>query len=170
MKLSRYLVVLILLITLTYGCAHSQTVIQTPTITSEPKNDMNENSLPKGSQESGKNMKMIVTISDYEFSATLEENCGVDALKEVLSSQPISIVMSDYAGFEKVGSLGFGLPTEDNQMTTEPGDIVLYNGNQIVVFYGSNSWSYTKIAHIDDLTNWQLALGNQDVTIQLSLQ
>ena len=73
--------------------------------------------------------------------------------------------MNDYAGFEKVGSLGTSLPTSNSQTTAQPGDIVLYNGNQIVVFYGTNSWSYTRLGHINDLTGWEDALGSGDVTI-----
>ena len=78
--------------------------------------------------------------------------------------------MSDYSGFEKVGSLGTSLPASNSQTTTQAGDIVLYNGNQIVVFYGSNSWSYTRLGHIDDLTGWEDALGSGDVTVIFSLE
>lgn len=78
--------------------------------------------------------------------------------------------MSDYAGFEKVGSLGQSLPTENSRITARSGDIVLYQGNQIVMFYGSNSWSYTRLGKIDDLAGWQEALGNGDVTVTLSMQ
>ena len=77
--------------------------------------------------------------------------------------------MSDYAGFEKVGALDFSLPADDVQTTTQSGDIVLYQGNQIVVFYGTNSWSYTKLGKIDDLRGWQDALGKDEVNITFSL-
>ena len=70
------------------------------------------------------------------------------------------VQMSDYSGFEKVGPLGTSLPASNSQTTTQAGDIVLYNGNQIVIFYGSNSWSYTRLGHIDDLTGWEEALGS----------
>ena len=78
--------------------------------------------------------------------------------------------MNDYAGFEKVGSLGKSLPTRNRQTTTQPGDIVLYNGDQIVVFYGSNSWSYTRLARIQDLTGWEKALGNGSVEVTFSAE
>lgn len=77
--------------------------------------------------------------------------------------------MSDYSGFEKVGSLGTSLPASNSQTTTQAGDFVLYNGNQIVVFYGSNSWSYTRLGYIDNLTGWEEALGNGDVMVTFSL-
>ncbi|HIT59831.1 MAG TPA: hypothetical protein IAC33_01005 [Candidatus Fimousia stercorigallinarum] len=83
----------------------------------------------------------------------------------MMRESPITIRMSDYGGFEKVGSLGESLPTSDRQTTTEEGDIVLYSGNQIVIFYGANSWSYTRLGHVDDLDGWEEALGNEDVTV-----
>ena len=85
------------------------------------------------------------------------------------SQQINGILMSDYSGFEKVGALGTSLPASNSQTTTQAGDIVLYNGNQIVVFYGSNSWSYTRLGHIDNLTGWEEALGSGDVMVTFSL-
>ena len=78
--------------------------------------------------------------------------------------------MTDYSGFEKVGALGTSLPTSNSQTTTQSGDIVLYQGNQIVIFYGSNSWSYTRLGKIDDLTGWKDALGSGDVTVTFSME
>ena len=87
---------------------------------------------------------------------------------EMMREAPVVIEMRDYSGFEKVGSLGASLPTSNSQTTTQAGDIVLYNGNQIVIFYGSNSWSYTRLGKIDDLTGWEEALGSGDVTVTFS--
>ena len=112
---------------------------------------------------------MNVQVGDVVFSATLEENETVSALVEMMRESPVVIQMSDYSGFEKVGSLGTSLPASNSQTTTQTGDIVLYNGNQIVIFYGSNSWSYTRLGHIDDLTGWEEALGRGDVTVIFSL-
>ena len=112
---------------------------------------------------------MNVQVGDVVFSATLEENEAVSALVEMMRENPVVIQMSDYSGFEKVGSLGTSLPASNSQTTTQTGDIVLYNGNQIVIFYGSNSWSYTRLGHIDDLTGWEEALGRGDVTVIFSL-
>lgn len=113
---------------------------------------------------------MNVQVGDVVFSATLEENEAVSALVEMMRENPVVIQMSDYSGFEKVGSLGTSLPASNSQTTTQTGDIVLYNGNQIVIFYGSNSWSYTRLGHIDDLTGWEDALGSGDVTVIFSLE
>lgn len=112
---------------------------------------------------------MIITIGDYSFEVTLEDNETTEELIEILEDGPIVIDMKDYSGFEKVGPLGRNLPRNDTQTTTHRGDIVLYNGNNIVVFYGSNSWSYTRIGKVEDLDNWEKALGSGDVTIELSI-
>lgn len=111
-----------------------------------------------------------VSVGEKVFSATFADNSGAQALKELLADGDITIRMSDYGGFEKVGSLGQSLPTENSQTITQAGDIVLYQGSQIVIFYGSNSWSYTRLGKIDDLAGWQEALGNGDVAVTLSMQ
>lgn len=114
-------------------------------------------------------MKMNVQIGAYTFTATLEDNDAVRELAEMMRGEPVTIVMDDYAGFEKVGPLGRRLTTSNSQTTTAAGDIVLYNGSNIVMFYGSNSWSYTRIGKIDDLTGWEAALGSGSITAIFTL-
>ena len=114
-------------------------------------------------------MKMNVQVGTYTFTATLEDNKAVQELVEMMQAGPVVINMNDYAGFEKVGPLGKNLTTSNSQTVTEACDIVLYNGNNIVMFYGSNSWSYTRIGKIDDLTDWAAALGSGDITVVFSL-
>ena len=94
----------------------------------------------------------------------------LQALKELCREQSLTIDMSMYGGFEQVGPIGQSLPRDDRQTTTSPGDIVLYSGNQLVVFYGSNSWSYTRLGRITDLSAEELKtlLGNGDVTVTIS--
>ena len=87
----------------------------------------------------------------------------------MLREAPVTLQLRDYAGFEKVGQLGTALPAEDSRITTRPGDIVLYQGDQIVMFYGSNSWSYTRLGYIDDLAGWEEALGDGDIEATFSL-
>ena len=82
---------------------------------------------------------MIVQVGGSTFTAALEENAAVVALVEMMEQGPVTIQMRDCSGFEKVGSLGASLPASNQQTTTQAGDIVLYQGNQIVMFYGSNS-------------------------------
>lgn len=115
-------------------------------------------------------MKMKIEVNGSLFTATLADNAASDALADWVEEGPVTLELSDYAGFEKVGPLGRSLPASDSQTTTHAGDIVLYQGDQIVLFYGSNSWSYTRLGRIDDLTGWEDALGGGDVTVTLSLE
>ena len=115
---------------------------------------------------------MVLTINEEPVSVEWEDNESVTALKELISDKPLTIQLSMYGGFEQVGSIGSSLPRNDVQTTTAAGDIVLYSGNQIVVFYGSNSWAYTRLGHITDKTSKEMAdlLGNGDATITLSME
>ena len=121
-------------------------------------------------EEETMDRKMIVEVGGKHFTATLEDNKAADTLAEMMQEDPVTIQMSDYGGFEKVGDLGTELPTSNRQTTTRAGDIVLYQGNQIVIFYGSNSWSYTRLGRIDDLTGWETALGDGDATVTFALE
>ena len=134
-----------------------------PTEDAEPAADDNES---ENEEEPGgqTDMKMNVQVGDYTFTATLENNKAVEEMVDMMKEGPVTISMDDYSGFEKVGSLGRSLTTNNSQTTTDAGDIVLYNGNNIVMFYGSNSWSYTRIGKIDDLTDWNKALGSGSIT------
>ena len=112
--------------------------------------------------------ELILSIGDRNLSVEWENNESVDALKD-LAGSGMQINMSMYGGFEQVGSLGTSLPRNDSQMTTSSGDIVLYSGNQIVIFYGSNSWAYTRLGKITGLSEQELedTFGNGDVTMLL---
>lgn len=99
----------------------------------------------QNSSEVDTEMKMNVEVGGSVFSATLEDNEAVIAFVGMMQEAPVVIQMRDYSGFEKVGALGTSLPANNSQTTTHAGDIVLYSGNQIVIFYGSNSWSYTRL-------------------------
>lgn len=116
-------------------------------------------------EEAEEDVSMKMMIGETEVPVTWEENDSVEELKSLL---PITVNMSMYGDFEQVGSLGQSIVRNDKQTTTNPGDIVLYSGDQIVVFYGSNSWSYTRLGHVD-IADDELAemLSNGDVTIKL---
>ena len=120
----------------------------------------------------GANMekKLHLFINDTEVSVEWQNNDSVNALIALVSTDPLTVSMSMYGGFEQVGSLGTTLPRNDKQTTTSAGDIVLYSGNQIVVFYGSNSWAYTRLGKIKNKTATQMAelLGNGNVRITIS--
>jgi hypothetical protein len=111
-----------------------------------------------------------LTIGDTPVEVAWEENGSVEALRELVKVQPLTIKMSMYSTFEQVGSLGTSLPRNDVQTTTQAGDIVLYSGNQIVIIYGSNSWAYTRLGSITDKTadEMKALLGNGDVAITIS--
>ena len=113
---------------------------------------------------------MHLFIGNTEVSVAWEVNESVSALIDLVKAEPLIIDMSMYGGFEQVGSLRTSLPRNDKQTTTEAGDIVLYSGNQIVVFYGSNSWSYTRLGRITDKTAAEMAdlLSNGNVTMTIS--
>ena len=111
-----------------------------------------------------------ITVGAYELMATFEENSSAEEFKELLSQGPLSIEMEDYGGFEKVGFLSRNLTRNDNYITTEPGDVILYQGNQITIYYGVNSWNLTRLAKIDDPTELKAKLGDGTVQVTFSLE
>jgi len=115
--------------------------------------------------EPQKEQAMKLVIEDMVVPVTWEHNASTAALQKLL---PLTIKMSPYGGFEQVGSIGQSIPSEDKQLTTQYGDIVLYAGNKLVIFYGSNSWAYTRLGHIELSQQEMTALLNRDeVTVQL---
>ena len=115
--------------------------------------------------------QMQMRINDTPVTVAWEDNESVSALRE-LATNGLTIQMSMYGGFEQVGSIGQRLPSHDVQTTTSSGDIVLYSSSHIVVFYGSNSWAYTRLGRIKDKTPEEVRnlLGNGDVTITLTVE
>ena len=115
---------------------------------------------------------MILTVNDRELTATLSDNSSAEALKELLAEEPITIEMKDYGNMEKVGKIGTDLPTNDEEITTEAGDLILYMGNSFVIYYAPNKWNFTKLGKINDVTAQELKniLGAGEVKITLSLQ
>ena len=113
---------------------------------------------------------MTLRIGETEVPVTWEENASVEALSDLLSDGLLSIQMSMYGGFEQVGPIGQSIASDDEQTTTEAGDIVLYSGDQIVIFYGSNSWAYTRLGHVN-LSQEEMTdlLGNGDVVLTIQM-
>ena len=116
--------------------------------------------------------EMRMSIGGTDVSVEWEDNRAVADLRALAAEGPVTVELSMYGGFEQVGPLGASLTSSDVQMTTGPGDIVLYAGNQISVFYGSNSWAYTKLGHITDRTAGEMAdlLGNGDTSITIAIR
>ena len=114
---------------------------------------------------------LLLEVNGQTLEAELEDNEAAQALKALIGKNGLKLDLEEYGGFEKVGPLPEGLPASDEQIDTTPGDIVLYQGNQISLFYGENSWSYTKLGHVKDMDGTQLQeiLGDGDVQITLKL-
>ena len=117
--------------------------------------------------------KMYITIDGQTKSVTLVDNAATRAMVEKLQQAPVTVTLNSSGGFEIWGSLGFSLPTSDQQMTAQPGDVILYNGSNICLFYGSNSWSYTRLGKIEGLSESELRsflkAGNSNIGVTLSL-
>ena len=115
--------------------------------------------------------KINITIDGRTMSATLADNEATKALAEKLAAGSVAITMSNYGGFEKVGALPWSLPTSDTRITTKPGDIMLYTGDNIVIFYGENTWAYTPLGILDTTDPEEISSfvgsGDKQVTIAL---
>ena len=115
-------------------------------------------------------MKISIQIKSdsgsHKLTATLADNSSAMAFYELLEKGPVTIKMTDYGNFEKVGPLGTKLPRNDTQITTQAGDIILYQGNQITIYYDTNSWNFTRLGKVDGVTQAELKkiLGKGDVT------
>ena len=113
-----------------------------------------------------------MSIDDTDVTVVWEDNESVMALKEFIADKPLVIDASAYGGFEQVGSLGTTLPSDDEQIQTKAGDIMLYSSDQIVVFFGTNSWSYTPLGRITDKSDQELEdlLKGDNVKIKLEME
>ena len=117
--------------------------------------------------------KMYITIGGQTQSVTLVDNAATRALLEKLRQATVTVTLNSSGGFEIWGALGFSLPTSNQQMTAQPGDVILYNGSNICLFYGSNSWSYTRLGKIDGLSESELRTflkaGESNISVTLSV-
>ena len=157
-------VVMLSVMLLLSGCTGAQeTVADTGSKVQEATKQEN-----KSVAEPKKEQAMKLIIDDKVVPVTWEQNASTAALQKLL---PLTIKMSPYGGFEQVGAIGQNITSADKQITTQYGDIVLYAGNKLVIFYGSNSWAYTRLGHIDMSKQELTALLNRDgVTVQLVSQ
>lgn len=123
-------------------------------------------------EEEENHMTMNIQIGEHLLTATLVENSSTEALIGMLSEGPVTVEMNDYAGMEKVGTLPESLPRNDEQINTGAGDLILYQGNSFVIYYGTNSWSLTRLGKIDGVTQQELMdiLGEGSVTAVLSME
>ena len=116
---------------------------------------------------------MNITIDGVTKTATLVDNNATQTLVAKLQEAPVNVTLNSSGGFEIWGALGFSLPTSNEQVNAQPGDIVLYNGSNICMFYGTNSWSYTRLGKIDGLSESDLRTflkaGQSSISVTLSL-
>ena len=147
-----------------------------PVVPDPPQEDQNEgkvNNDNSGGTDNTMSETIKIIVSGKTLSVKIEDNEATKALVAALSEASITYESNDYSGFEKVGLLGRTLPTSDTQITTQAGDVILYSGNQIVLFYGSNTWSYTRLGKIqyeslDELKSF-LKAGDGNISVTLSL-
>ena len=149
------------------GSSKSTTESTTERLTENLPESTTQNTETEGSEA-----MLKLTIGETPVTVEWEDNESVEALKALCLEGPLTIQMSMYGGFEQVGRIGQNLPRNDAQTTTQAGDIVIYSGNQIVIFYGSNSWAYTRLGYVSDKSQKEMAdfLGNGDVTITLECE
>jgi len=118
--------------------------------------------------------KMYITIDGVSRAVTLYDNAATQALVAKLQDGNVTVTLNSSGGFEIWGALGFSLPTSNEQITARPGDVILYNGSNICLFYGSNSWSYTRLGHIDNMSENELRTflkaGESNISVTLSLE
>lgn len=156
--------------------AGSGDILETSMFTSEETSDnisQIEQTEEEQKEEEVLNENLLyITAGDTTFTAILSDNSSAEALKELLDEGPLSIPMRDYGNFEKVGNLGTSLPRNDEQITTGPGDVILYQGNAITIYYDTNSWNFTRLGKIENVTKEELleAFGEGEVTVTLSME
>ena len=116
--------------------------------------------------------KLLISVNGQELTASFADSTAAKELAEKLKAEPVTVTLNEYGGFEKVGKLPWSLTRTDANIETEPCDIMLYQGNQMTIFYNSNSWSYTKLGHIENTTQEELKalFGEGDITVTLSLK
>ena len=122
-------------------------------------------------EEPNMNNKIDIEVNGQIRTATMNDNRSAEAFLALLADGPLTVDMSDYGNFEKVGPLGVDLPRSDESITTTPGDIILYLGSNITIYYAVNSWNFTLLGHIDGATseNMREFLGGGDPTVTFSL-
>lgn len=147
---------------------------ETPETSVSDNNDSetSEDSVTEYSDINATDNQIIISVNGQELTATLAQNSSVEALRELLEEGPLTISMRDYGSMEKVGDIGTSLPTNDEQITTEAGDLILYMGSAFVIYYAPNSWNFTRLGKIDDISAQELksVLGVGNVEVILSLR
>lgn len=170
MKTYLLLPVLLLLPWMAAACTSDSEPVLEPPVPEQPAQPEEEEP-ENDNQENMETSTIRLKTGGKTFTATLADNSSTRALKALLAGGDLTIEMEDYARMEKVGPIGTTLPRNDEQISTVPGDLILYQGRYFVIYYGRNSYSLTRLGKIDNVTESELkaALGDGDVTVTLSL-
>lgn len=151
------------------GCGNGSSPADSAPPPSQSVISEQESSQSQDNSSSQEEPMLKITVGDQELLATFADNSSAEEFRELLAQGPVTISMDDYGGFEKVGSLGTTLTRNDTRITTQPGDVILYQGNQITIYYGTNTWNFTRLAKINDSTDLQAKLGTGTVQVTFSL-
>lgn len=151
------------------GCGNGSSPADSAPPPSQSVISEQESSQSQDNSSSQEEPMLKITVGDQELLATFADNSSAEAFQDLLAQGPVTISMDDYGGFEKVGSLGTTLTRNDTRITTQPGDVILYQGNQITIYYGTNTWNFTRLAKINDSTDLQAKLGTGTVQVTFSL-
>ena len=159
-----YIVILLLFAACSSDAASSVKPTQPETQT--PKSSANS------SAQTEAPVKLKIHVNDTTFTATLEENSSAKAFAEFLTQGDMTLDMHDYGSFEKVADLPRSFPRNDKQIDTDAGDIILYQGNSITIYYDKNSWNFTRLARIDNVNKKRLQqiLGKGNVKATFSVE
>lgn len=147
-----------------FGC--TQTAASNSAVSAESGSTPSDAS----SQPDAEKETLYISVGEHEFRATLEENVSAQEFRKLLEKGAVTVSMDDYGGFEKVGPLGTTLTRSDEAITTQPGDVILYQGSQIVIYYAPNSWNFTKLAKIEDASDLKEKLGEGSIEATFSLE
>ncbi len=165
-KLFAILLILIAALTIFTGCADGSGQTQS--------SGNGSNSEQVGGNDENEVTEMYITINGNKLTVTLAENSSVDALVDLLKQGDITYTATDYGNFEKVGDIGHSLPRNDTQITTQAGDVILYEGSNICLYYGVNSWNFTRIGKINGYSSSELrtllGAGKGSVQVTISLK
>lgn len=170
MKMYLLIPVLLLLPWMAVACTSDPELDIEPTVPEQPAQP-EEGESENENQENMETSTIKLKVGGKTFTATLVDNSSTRALKALLAEGDLTIEMEDYARMEKVGPIGTTLPRNDEQISTVPGDLILYQGRYFVIYYGRNSYSLTRLGKIDNVSESELktALGDGDVTVTLAL-
>lgn len=178
----RFLALLVALEIALTGCAsrtetapaegETQEIVQSETVPEDSEStDTPEETERTDPVEEKEEAMLKIQIGDTVLTASFADNPSAEALQDLLAEGPVTITVQNYGGFEKVGTLPQSLPRNDEQITAQPGDIMLYQGNSIVLFHGTNTWSYTRLGTIEETGDVEFSevLGGTDTSMTLSL-